>query len=89
MVWVPKAVYILCSLTSLAATVMLLRGYMRSRVRLLLWAGLCFAGLTLNNVLLFADLVVFPDRDLSLLRNGTALASMICMIVGLIWDVES
>jgi len=86
MVWLPKAVYILCALTSLAAAVMLLRGYARSRVRLLMWAGLCFAGLAVNNILLFADLVVFPERDLSLWRNATALAAMLCMIVGLVWD---
>jgi hypothetical protein len=86
MAWAPKAVYILCALTSLAAAVMLLRGYARSRVRLLMWAGLCFAGLVANNVLLYVDLVHLPDHDLLLWRNAAALAAMGCMIVGLVWD---
>jgi hypothetical protein len=86
MAWAPKAVYILCALTSLAAAVMLLRGYARSRVRLLMWAGLCFAGLVANNVVLYVDLVHLPDHDLLLWRNAAALAAMGCMIVGLVWD---
>ena len=86
MAWAPKAVYILCALTSLAAAVMLLRGYARSRVRLLMWAGLCFAGLVANNVVLYVDLVHLPDHDLLLWRNAAALGAMGCMIVGLVWD---
>lgn len=41
----PAAVYILCGLTSVLCAVLLLRSYARKRVRLLLWSGLCFAGL--------------------------------------------
>jgi hypothetical protein len=44
------AVYVLCTLTSTLCMVLLLRAYSQNRVRLLLWAGLCFAGLTINNV---------------------------------------
>ena len=47
-----QLVYLLCALTSLACAVLLLRGYFRTRVRLLLWSGLCFVGLALNNALL-------------------------------------
>jgi hypothetical protein len=62
-----EAVYLLSSLTSLTCTVLLLRGYLRSRVRLLLWSSLCFLGLTFSNVLLFIDLVVVPGINL---RHG-------------------
>ena len=48
------------ALTALACTALLLRGYAASRVRLLLWSGLCFGFLTLNNVLVAVDLV-HPD----------------------------
>jgi hypothetical protein len=82
------AVYVLCALTSLACAVLLLRSYARRRVRLLLWSGLCFAGLTANNVLLFVDLVIIPEHDLSLARNLTALASALLLLFGLIWDVR-
>ena len=38
------AVYVLCALTSLACAVLLLRAYLRRKVRLLLWSGLGFVG---------------------------------------------
>ena len=80
------AVYVLCALTCLACGVLLLRGYRRTRSRLLLWSGLCFLGLTLDNVLLFMDLVVFPEHDLSMPRNLIALCSFSLLLFGLIWE---
>ena len=91
---IANAVYILCALTSAACTVLLFRGYARSRSRLLLWSGLCFAALALNNVLLFVDKVVMPDRDavggvsLMVLRTAVALVGMALLLYGLIWDAE-
>jgi hypothetical protein len=83
-----ETVYILCSLTSLACTILLLRGYLRRRVRLLLWSSLCFLGLTISNVLLFIDLVVVPYIDLSIWRSLATLIALIVLIYGLIWDVS-
>lgn len=82
----PAAVYILCSATSVLCAALLLRGYARRRVRLLLWSGLCFAGLAVNNVLLFLDLVVLPDVDLSIPRDLTTLASLAMLLYGLVWE---
>jgi hypothetical protein len=79
-------VYILCALTSLTCTVLLLRSYARRPVRLLLWSGLCFLGLTLNNILLVIDLTVLPEVDLSLLRSLPALVGIGLLIYGLVWD---
>jgi hypothetical protein len=79
-------VYLLCALTSIACAVLLLRGYAASKVRLLLWGGLCFAGLALNNVLLFVDLGLFPEVDLSVWRSLPALAGLLLLVYGLIWD---
>jgi hypothetical protein len=81
-----EAVYILCALTSLACAVLLLRGYGRSRTRLLLWSGLCFVGLAVSNVLLFLDLVIFPEGDLSVWRSASALLGIGTLLYGLIWD---
>jgi hypothetical protein len=81
-----EGVYILCALTSIACAVLLVRGYFRSRMRFLLWSALCFVGLGLNNVLLFLDLIVFTQVDLSLWRNGVALAAVSIMVYGLVWD---
>lgn len=50
---VATAVYILCAVTSVLCAGLLVRSYLRSRVRLLLWSALCFVGLAVNNVLLF------------------------------------
>jgi hypothetical protein len=79
-------VYALCALTAFGCAALLLRGYRRSGARLLLWAGLCFLGLTVSNVLVFVDLVVFPDVNLYTWRNVAALASMSVLVYGLVWD---
>ena len=81
-------VYVLCALTSCACAVLLLRGYFRSRFRLLLWSGLCFAGLALNNVLLFIDKRVVPDMDLSVWRTLPALAGIALLLYGFVWDTR-
>jgi hypothetical protein len=81
-------VYILCFLTSLICAVLLLRGYVQSRARLLLWSGLCFVGLALNNGLLFLDRIVFPNTDLFVLRSMPALLGLLLLLYGLIWEAE-
>ena len=81
-------VYILCSLTSLTCAVLLLRAYQKSRVRLLFWSGLCFIGLALNNALLFVDKRLVPETDLYVLRSIPALAGIIVLLYGLVWDSE-
>jgi hypothetical protein len=75
-------------LTALLCAFLLFRAYGRSRTRLLMWSGLCFAGLTLNNLLLVLDKLVFPDIDLALARSATALFAMAVLLWGLIWDSE-
>ena len=81
-------VYALCALTSTACAFLLLRGYTRSRFRLLLWSGLCFAGLALNNVLLFVDKRVIPEMDLSVWRTIPALVGIALLLYGFVWDTR-
>jgi hypothetical protein len=81
-------VYALCALTSLACAVLLLRGYMSSRVRLLLWSGLCFAGLAANNAILLVDKQLVPSIDLSLWRSLPALAGVAILLYGLVWETR-
>jgi hypothetical protein len=81
-------VYVLCALTSVACAVLLLRGYASSRVRLLLWSGLCFAGLALNNILLLVDKRLVPAMDLSLWRTLPALAGVALLLYGLVWETR-
>jgi hypothetical protein len=79
------AVFILSALVSLACAVLLLRSFARSRSGLLLWAGVCFTGLTLNNLLLSLDEIA-ADVDLSAWRTAPALAGMLALVFGLIWE---
>lgn len=81
-----SVVYVLCALTALMCAGLLLGGYSKSGARLLLWSGLCFVGLTVNNVLVFVDLEVLPDHNLILWRNTAALVAMCLLLYGLIWD---
>jgi hypothetical protein len=81
-------IYILCALTSLACAVLLLRSYRVQRDRLLFWSGLCFLGLFVNNLLLFIDLLLLPEIDLSIWRLITALAALLPLLYGLIWEDE-
>jgi hypothetical protein len=83
----PALVYALCAITSLVCAALLLRAYQRRRTRLLLWSSVSFAGLAINNVLLFVDLVLIPvTLDLSLLRALTALAAVMILLFGLVWE---
>lgn len=78
--------YLLCVFTSVACAMLLIRSYLKTRDRLLLWSSLCFVGLALNNVLLFVDRFVLPNVDLELWRSGSALLAMLLLLVGLIWE---
>lgn len=81
--------YILAVVTCFACTVLLGRSYARTGVRLLLWSTLCFVGLTVNNVLLFFELVVFvTEVDLRPWRLAAALAGLVFLLYGFIWDTE-
>jgi len=79
-------VYALCALTSLACAGLLLRGYRRSRARLLLWSGLCFAGLFVNNLLLVVDSRV--SFDLSITRSIPAVVGVLLLMYGLVWESD-
>ncbi len=88
MALLPPLMYLLCAATSILCMVLLMRGYAHSGSRLLLWSMLCFVGLTLNNLLLFFDLVILPDLDLRWLRYAVALAAISVLIYGFIWEAD-
>jgi hypothetical protein len=77
-------VYLCCALTSVLCAVMLLRGYRGHHVPLLLWSGLCFAALALENAVLFVDLIVLPAVDLSVVRSALGLLGPTLLVGGLI-----
>jgi hypothetical protein len=81
-------IYLLCALTALACFGLLLRGWLANRAPLLFWSALCFAGLTVSNVLLVLDKLVLPDVDLTPLRSAVTLASLLLLVVGLVGGGE-
>lgn len=82
-----EIVYSLCALTCLACAVLLVRSWMRTRAKLLAWSSACFVGLTINNMLLVFDLVLYKaETDLSLARAVTAFLSVLALVVGLVWS---
>lgn len=78
----------LCALTAFACAWLLLRNYFETGRRLLLWSGLCFAGMFLNNLLLVLDKLFFPDINLSTWRLLAGLLAMLLLLYGLIWEDE-
>lgn len=84
-----EAIYSLCTLSALLCAWLQLRAYSRSKYRLLLWGGVCFAGLTLGNAILVVDKVFLPaEIDLTLWRHWVTLLSLMVLLYGLIWDAE-
>jgi hypothetical protein len=85
----PAIVYLLCLATSGACAWLLGRSYRQNGTRLLLWSSICFAFLAANNLALVLDLVVWPnDVDLRLVRLMLALAAVVSLIWGFVWEVE-
>lgn len=78
-------VYLLCAATSALCAALLVRAYLASRTRLLLWSALCFGGLMINNILLVVDEEVV-GTDLGVARDVTGLASVAVLLFGLIWE---
>jgi hypothetical protein len=81
-------VYFLCAATAAACAYLLLRAYRRNGVGLLLWSGVCFVGLTVNNVALVLDRLVFHHVDLWLLRLVPALLGVAALVYGLILESD-
>jgi len=82
------ALYLLAIATSFACTAFLFRAYLQRGIRLLLWSACCFVGLTVNNIVLFFDLVIYPTVDLRIARLLAALAGMMFLLYGFIFESE-
>jgi hypothetical protein len=80
------SVFLLCAATCLLCAIMLFRGFARSHFRLLFWSGLCFTGLMVDNLMLYADIYVFPDVSLVIWRKLPGLVALMLLLFGLIWE---
>lgn len=83
-----ELVYSLCFVMSSVCAALLIRSFRRGRTRLLLWSSLCFVGLAVNNLLLVVDLLLVPTVDLSLARQGSAVAALALLTVGLLEEAR-
>lgn len=83
-----EIVYSLCFLLSVLCSFMLFRKYKKSRINLLLYTGVAFALIAINNIILFLDLVVFPDAEFNgaLLRIVSGALGSTVLLFGLIWE---
>jgi hypothetical protein len=81
-------VYFLCFASSGLCAYLLVTAFRRRREKLLLWSALCFCLLAINNLLVFLDIVILPNVDLTPWRALTALAAVTILLYGFIWEVE-
>ena len=81
-------IFALCALAAFVCSWLILRGNFKNRDRILLWSGLCFAGMLVTNLFLIIDRVAFPDVDLTTWRSAFALMVLLPLLYGLIREGE-
>lgn len=79
-------VFLLCMITSLMSGLLLWRAAHGPSRRLLTWSAVFFFGMAVNNAILFADIVVGPQLDLTLAANVVAVVSIFSLLYALIWE---
>ncbi len=82
------SVYLLCWATSSVCAGLLVRAYLRTHSRLLMWSAICFVMLALNNLLVVLDILVLPSVDLSIYRSLATLIGLVCLLYGFIFEAE-
>lgn len=83
-------IYIACALISLTCTFLLTKSYLENRARLLLWVAVSFAFLSLNNIFVCVDLLMFPELNLwgSVVRNLLLAIAGSLLAIGLAWELS-
>jgi hypothetical protein len=82
------SIYVLCLLTATGCFLLLVRGFFRSRTRLLLWTGVCFGFLALHSLAVVVELVFLPGANLQLLRHGASLLAASTLAFSVVWEAE-
>lgn len=77
-------VYTLCAATSLLCFGLLARAYRASRKPLLLWSSMAFFFFSAGNILLFFDMIVFPNVDLMVYRSALNLIGILILLPRLV-----
>ena len=84
----PTLVYLLCLITSTVCALLLIRSYLRTPARLLLWSAACFALLALNNLVVVIDILAVPNIDLRLARLLLSAGAVGVLLFGFVWDSQ-
>jgi hypothetical protein len=84
----PTLVYGLCLAASALCASLLIRAWWKVRSRLLFWTALSFVFLTLNNLALVADMVIFPQTYLWPLRFVPAFTAVLVLLFAFIWESD-
>jgi hypothetical protein len=79
-------IYVLGVLVTTLSSVLLISAYVQVRRPLLLWSGICFAGLAASNAILVLDLVFYPSVNMYLWRLVVAAGAMLVLVYGLVWE---
>jgi hypothetical protein len=82
------SVYLLCFLASVACALLLVRAYDRYKSRLLLWSALCFVALSIDNLLLLLDALVFTEIDLRFYSAAVTFVGLCFLLYGFIWESD-
>lgn len=85
----PALVYTFCFVACAACAGLLVRSWLKTRTRLLVWVAASFTLLAANNFFLLVDTTLSPpDLDLSPLRVASAVAAVAILVFGLVWEAE-
>ena len=84
---IAEPTYALSAITSLIASTLLLRQYRATRTRLVLWSFRVLRSRREQRAG-FVDLVLVPSTDLALARTLAALAGLVALLYGLIWETR-
>jgi hypothetical protein len=83
------AVYVLSFLTSAVCGWLLVRAYLATRTKLLLWSAACFVLLAINNLFVVIDMIILPTQvDLSPARIALNLMAIATLLYGFIWEID-
>ena len=81
-------VNVLGLLTVALCATLLLRAYRKVKTPLLLWSGLCFAGLTVGSALLVVDFWLLPQYTMYRARLIVTAVSMLILVYGLVFESD-
>lgn len=84
--YLPGSIYILCTLLSGGCSYLLFKAFREKKFKILFWSSCGFLGFSINNLMLFIDLIVINSADLSVWRTIPALVGVVTLLYGLITD---